>query len=110
MTSLYLKLKELKELKEIQNVNYVRGEVMEVVKAINNDIMPIQISSEEMTKRSIEKYVAINMDFVNSAYSLVPIFNLIIKQREAELGIKKELWHQEQWEKLEQDFKDKYLT
>jgi hypothetical protein len=83
---------------------------MQVIKAINNDIMPIQISSEKMTEISYEKYNAIDINTSVKAHELVPFFEMYIRSKEYELGLKRNLWSGEQLKKIEDEFAIKYLT
>ncbi|HSQ90315.1 hypothetical protein [Romboutsia sp.] len=83
---------------------------MELVRAVNNDIEPIQISSEDMTKLSIDKYVTISIKDAIKAHKLVPSFELLVQAKEKELGIKRHLWNPIQLEELENYFVKRYLT
>ena len=83
---------------------------MEVVKAINTDIMPIQIDKVDMARLSIEKYNTIDINTSVRANELVPFFELHIRSKEHELGLKRNLWSGEQLKKIEDEFAIKYLT
>lgn len=82
---------------------------MEIIKAINNDIVPIQISSEEMTEISYKNYNAIDINTSIKAYELVPFFEMYITSKEYELDLKMHLWSSEQLKKIENEFAEKYI-
>ena len=82
---------------------------MEIIKAINNDIMPIQISSEEMTEISYKNYNAIDIKTSVKAHELVPFFEMYIRSKEYELDLKRHLWSSEQLKKIEDEFAEKYI-
>lgn len=83
---------------------------MEVIRTINTDIMPIQINKVDMARLSIDKYNAIDINTSVNAHNLVPFFEMHIKSKEYELGLKRNLWSSEQLKKIEDEFASKYLT
>jgi hypothetical protein len=82
---------------------------MEIIKATNENIEPIQLNNEEMTKRSMAKYKAISMKDAIEINLIAPQFDLLVQEKEIELGLKVNLWNGGQLEKLRTEFIEKYL-
>ena len=80
------------------------------MKAINTDIMPIQISSEVFTEISWKNYNSIDIGTSIDANKIVPIFEMYIRSKEYELGLNRNLWSDKKLKEFEDEFARKYLN
>lgn len=83
---------------------------MVILASVNENIEPIQVTSEKMVNTYIDNMNQITFNNVDEAEKLVPFYRSMIEEKELELGISFKMWNPNILFEVDEMFKERYLN